>query len=245
MAIKVITIDFWNTLFDSSNGDGRNDLRMATVYNEVKKHNKEISKETFDLALKASWEFFNKIWFSEQRTPAPIESIEFFWNYLGLPKDDEALDSIVYVFGNSILEYPPSLIPTPDQLTKLSKKYKLGIVSDTGFSPGTVLRSLIHKNGIYDLFSEFSFSDETGVSKPHPNAYLKILESLDVKPEESLHIGDIEKTDIIGAKKLGMKAIRYNGDPTAFVVKENSTESLADAVLFNWNDILDFIENID
>jgi putative hydrolase of the HAD superfamily len=241
MAIKAITIDFWNTLFDSSNGEKRNAVRMITVVEEVKKHNSEISDELFDASLKKTWENFNKIWFSEQRTPTPIESIEFFWKQLGLPRDDQAVDNIAYVFANSILEHPPLLLPKPEHLFELSKHFKLGIVSDTGFSPGTVLRSLIHKNGIYDYFQEFSFSDETGVSKPHPKAFLTCLSKFDVKPEEAIHIGDIEKTDVKGAKELGMKAIRFSGDPTAWVVKENPAESMADAVLSNWDDIVNYI----
>ena len=243
MPIKVITIDFWNTLFDSSGGSERNDLRLRTLIAGIDKFGLIIKKDEFNDALKLTWEYFNQIWFSEQRTPPPSETIGYFWNKLNLPVDERALNDLIDVFSESILTHPPKLLAgAKHTLERLSMNYNLGIVSDTGFSPGNVLRQLLKRNDIYDYFSEFSFSDETGVSKPNSLAYLKILNFFNCKPEEALHIGDIEKTDILGAKNLGMKAILFSGDSTGVSRKFNDSITLSDAEAFSWNEIPQLID---
>lgn len=243
--IKAITIDFWNTLFDSSGGVERNALRRSALINEISKYGIQITNEMFEQALRASWQYFNTIWRQEQRTPSVRDSVAFFWKYLELPNDSEAIERIADFFASSVLAHPPKLIDGVSEiLPMLAEKYKLGIVSDTGFSPGKVLRKLLEQNGVLQYFSSFSFSDETGVSKPHPAAYLKVLDELGISTSDALHIGDIEATDITGAKQLGMKAIRFSGDETGYYANESSNPTIADAEVFNWRDIPEILDKL-
>ena len=246
MALKVISLDFWNTIFDSSNGTNRNKIRKLTIYKELEDYEFVLTDELFDKALKESWAYFNNIWMNQQRTPQAEDTIQFFWKYLGLPHNPGAIERITRVFSDSILDFPPKLNDgIIDVLPKLAEKYKLGIVSDTGFTPGSILRILLKDFDIFKYFSAFSFSDETGVSKPHPKAFSTILEQLDCLPQNSVHIGDIEKTDIVGAKKIGMKAILYNGDKTAQFNKDNTPTTLAEFESNNWNEIYNLILDLD
>jgi putative hydrolase of the HAD superfamily len=179
------------------------------------------------------------------RTPSTRDIIEFLWSYIDLPYDSDAIDTISSVFAESILQYPPDLMPGVEHaLEQLNSRFLLGIVSDTGFSPGSVLRKLLDAKGITHYFSYFSFSDETGVAKPHPKAYTTILDNADVAPAESLHIGDIEATDITGAKNLGMKAIKFTGDRANFLIEDAGTKTIADAEFDNWIDVTNYIISI-
>lgn len=245
MGLKVITIDFWNTLFDSSNGTGRNNFRLAGFIKEIDKYEILIKPDEFNEAIKSSWEYFNNIWKNEMRTPPPVESAEFFWKKLNLPYNADSINVIANIFGDAIIAHPPKLMDgVSEALQELSKKYMLGIVSDTGFSPGTVLRKLLENNSIISYFDVFSFSDETGVAKPHPKAFLTVLDALGCKPEDALHIGDIEQTDIVGAKKLGMKAIRFRGDTSFVLTPEREEFTIADAEAEKWDEIVKIIEGI-
>jgi putative hydrolase of the HAD superfamily len=240
--IGLITIDFWNTLFDSSGGTLRNAYRQRVLIDEFDKQGVLIKQDKFEDAMKSSWGYFNKIWKTEHRTPPPSDLVRFLWNYLELPKDEDALRRIVDLYAGSILVHRPRIIPdVKDAIEALSKDFKLAIISDTGFSPGEILKVLLRDNGIIEYFSAFSFSDETGVSKPHPKAYRKIFDELGFEPGNAIHIGDIEDTDIRGAKELGMYAIRFSGDSTALMNKENPAVGAADAECFYWNDIVDVI----
>ncbi len=246
MPIQVVTIDFWNTIFDSYNGEVRNKYRQRSLIETIDKLGLMITPQQFTDAMQASWEYFNRIWKNDHITPSPLETVTFFWNFLKLPEDNPSIAHVVECFANSVLEYPPKPMPhLVEALTELKKKYKLAIVSDTGFSPGIVLSELLKRSDLYDYFDAFSFSNETGVSKPHPKAFNTILEQLDCKPENAIHIGDIEATDIVGAKALNMYAIRYTGDITEFVAKENPQNTKADIELDSWSKIPDYINSLD
>ncbi len=238
MPLKVITIDFWNTLFDSSNGQERNKIRNEAIYRAIAEAELTITEKQIKGAISASWAHFNDKWLNEMRTPLPRESVEFFWDYLKLPNNEYAINQVVDAFASAVLKLPPKLMNNAAYAIKeLSKEFKLGIISDTGFSPGYILQEVMKQAGVFDYFSAFSFSDETGVSKPHPKAYHRILGELNIEPDEALHIGDIEKTDIDGAVNLGMKAIRFSRDPNTFA-KPNSPHTRANAECFDWNDVI-------
>lgn len=243
--LKNVTIDFWNTLFDSSGGIERNALRQKALVMEIDKFGVVVKRDEFDAAMQASWGFFSDIWTREQRTPAPRETVAFFWNYLKLENSEESINNIVEAFGASILEKPPKPnVGAVEAIAALAAKYKLAIVSDTGFSPGVVLRKLLDRYDLTKYFSAFSFSDETGVSKPQAKAFLTALDFIGGKPEESVHIGDIEATDIAGAKSLNMRAIRFEGDETDMVAMRNTKETRADFRASAWEEIPGIIEKL-
>jgi len=247
MKIQVITIDFWNTLFDSSNGINRNAVRQHVFAGEVAKLDVSVSKEDFHSAIQASWEFFNNIWVNQQRTPECYETIEYLWSYLKLPYLPESISTVAKSFSESILDYPPKQMDGVSEVLKSLKQngYKIGLISDTGFTPGLILKQVMNNAGLLEYFDSFSFSDETGVSKPNPNAFTTITDGFGVAPQQALHIGDIEKTDIVGAKQLGMKAIRFSGDETAVLSKNNPKVSAADAEIVHWNEFEDALKEIE
>lgn len=244
MMIEVITIDFWNTLYDSSNGTKRNAIRQHVLHEEISKYNIIITPEQYDNALKSSWEFFNNIWLNEQRTPQTEETIDYFWKFLGLPEDKISTQKVANIFKDSILDYPPKLMNgVMNFLEKYHNQVKIGLISDTGFTPGSILLELMEKDGVKRYFDGFSFSDETGVSKPNPKAFFKILDEFDCKAINAIHIGDIEKTDILGAKKIGMQAIRFIGDIVSNPLDEDKDESIADYICKSWDEINFVLEN--
>lgn len=242
MKPKLITIDYWNTIFDSTGGEERNSQRRQEILNVIQKANINTDGIDFNSTIKVGWKYFNNIWINENRTPSTLEMIEFMFDTLKIPKDEKQITRLVKVFSESILEYPPKLLPgVYDVLNKLESDYMLAIVSDTGFSPGSILRVLLNDNKILHLFKAFSFSDETGVAKPHQTAFMKVLDELNVKPEQAVHIGDIERTDIAGAKALSMRAVKYNGDPFFKDSINDSNHTLADFETNDWNEIYNYI----
>jgi FMN phosphatase YigB (HAD superfamily) len=77
---------------------------------------------------------------------------------------------------------------------------------------------------------------DTGQRKPHSAPFLKILEKLEVKPEEAIMVGDWVERDTIGAEKIGMKtAFARYGD--TFDTKSHN----ADYELNDINELIDII----
>lgn len=244
--IKVVTIDFWNTIFDSSNGIERNQLRINTLKSKLSELGLNISDEEYQTAMQEAWEFFNGIWKNEKRTLSTYDSVLFFWQYFSAPQDEFTINEVVKIFEECILYFPPKLFDGASNVIKeLASKYMLGIVSDTGFSPGRVLRDLLDKYSILEYFCAFSFSNETGVAKPHPKAYLSVLNALNCNPENAIHIGDIEETDIEGAKNLNMLAIRFLANQPDFLSEDSEFHTKADFIAKSWEEVLEIINSLE
>jgi putative hydrolase of the HAD superfamily len=55
-----------------------------------------------------------------------------------------------------------------------------------------------------------------GVEKPDVTIFQKALNDLGVRPEETLHVGDLESVDVLGARRAGIHPILVDpgSDPT-------------------------------
>ena len=62
-----------------------------------------------------------------------------------------------------------------------------------------------------DAFDHWSFSDEVGCYKPDPRIFTHALDGLGARAETTAHVGDLRRTDIAGARAMGMTAVRYTG----------------------------------
>ena len=97
----------------------------------------------------------------------------------------------------------------------------------------------MQRDDIHKFFSAFTFSDETVYTKPEVIQFTSTLQQLNVKPEEAVHIGDIVRTDIVGAKNAGMKAIRFEG-----FNKTETDDTLSDAVIDDYRQLEKTIEEL-
>jgi HAD superfamily hydrolase (TIGR01549 family) len=107
-----------------------------------------------------------------------------------------------------MLDNPPSLRKGVfDTLSELSPNYNIGIISDTGITPGRIIRDVLEEYGIIDFFDVTVFSDETGYYKPHPIAFKTALNDLKTSPRNAIHVGDLLETDVKGALDYKMLAV--------------------------------------
>ncbi len=246
MPIQVVTIDFWNTLFTTAESEQRERHRLAVVQQQLTRLGKAVDEQALREAQRQTWLRFKQIWKQEHRTPSTEELVAFFFRSLGVEPDVEAIETVTYAFAYGILEHPPSLLPGAAVVLPrlLRQGLRLALISDTAFSPGTVLRQVMKNVGIDEWFSAYSFSDQTGVAKPHPDAYLYALQQLDAAPTAAVHIGDIERTDIVGAKALGMWAVLFRGDHNPILNDERQETTQADRVVFHWEEVPEALEYI-
>lgn len=243
--IQAITIDFWNTIVDSRNGERRRAARnraMAEVFARV---GRPWDEAQVAAAFEFSYETFERQWHGQQRTMRAAESLDVIWRFLGIDVPADAHARMTTLIEDSILEGLPGLLPgAADALSALSARVPLVLISDTAFSPGRVLRQVLERHGIAQHFRGMVFSDETGVSKPHPLMFERALALARPSPAQpvpaasAVHIGDIERTDIAGARTMGMRAILFRGDASGRYHAENTPEdSAADAVAHSWEDV--------
>jgi putative hydrolase of the HAD superfamily len=70
---------------------------------------------------------------------------------------------------------------------------------------------LLRRESLLEAFDSLVFSDEAGRSKPHRTVFERTALMLEADPREIVHIGDLEYTDVVGAKAAGYRAIRFTG----------------------------------
>ena len=90
-----------------------------------------------------------------------------------------------------------------------SRGLGIAVVCDSGFSLGRVLRQLFAGVGLFDLIDVWAISDEVGACKPSAAMFDRALTGLAVDPAKALHVGDLWRTDVCGARAFGTRSARY------------------------------------
>jgi putative hydrolase of the HAD superfamily len=76
---------------------------------------------------------------------------------------------------------------------------------------------------------------DVGHAKPRPEIFAAAVETLGVAPNEILHIGDNERTDVRGALAAGFRAVRLDvvrhGGPSEAEFVARSFEQLSEYLL--------------
>ena len=211
MTIKAITFDFWQTLYHSTGVDYNERARQLKLKIE-QAAGTGIEQQKFDLAVKIARDTWNRTWVQDHKTLTASEWLTIALQYLDLSIQPEQFLDIQLWMENRVLGDAPTLVSGARAvLDNLSSRYKLGIISDTGLTPGRVLRQVLEADNLTGYFTHLTFSDELGRSKPHPNAFLTTLQALGAEPIQAVHIGDLLRTDIAGAKNVGMRGIQFIG----------------------------------
>jgi len=207
--IKAVTFDLWNTIFLDKNYDDSRIVYLADVLRErkiVRGYN-EIS----DVYLE-SHEYAHRIWEVENYRYVPAhERLNHVLERLRASLPENLKSSVIKEFEEAVLMNPPSLVEGAGAVLKsLNPQYRIGIICDTGMTPGRVLRKVLEKAQIVNYFESTIFSDEIGYNKPHRLVFETALKELRVQPSEAIHVGDLLETDIAGAKAMGMRAIWFS-----------------------------------
>jgi len=107
-------------------------------------------------------------------------------------------------------------------------------VSDTGFASGRAQDRLLAQDGLLQYFAATIYSMDVGHSKPRPEPFQRALETLGASPNEAIHVGDIERTDIAGALAAGMRAVRID-------VMRPGGSSAAEHVATSYEDLVAYL----
>ena len=106
--------------------------------------------------------------------------------------------------------YPFDLIRVPEDIKetiiKLSKKYKLGIVTSRAMAG---VEEFFHYTRLQNYFEVVVASDIIKNPKPDPESLFFAISKLKVKPNEAVYIGD-SRNDLIASKKAGAFFILYS-----------------------------------
>lgn len=206
--VKAVTFDLWNTILcDRDYGDYRIDLLTRTLNEEGFARDRHIVEVEYSSTI----DFFNEVWRKERRHMPVAKLTEFILNRLDVHLPAEVKSNLVKDFKAAIFNDPPPLVKDAKRvLESLHGRYGIGLISNSGVTPGRNLRQVLNNHKVLQYFSCTVFSDEVGYHKPHPIIFRKAIGKLQVEASDAIHVGDILEADVVGAKAVGMKAVWFN-----------------------------------
>lgn len=224
---KALTLDLWDTLVQEvpRKNPSLATLRTAEMRAQLSSFGHDFSVEQMDRAYRMSGEYCDKVW-AEDRDMSTDEHLLYMLNCIDtlltkrLTRKEYA--TIRKTYAEALLRYPPVLMEevAPTLETLSSKGYSLGLISNTGRTPGSTLRILLERLGIARFFDSMVFSDEALVRKPEEGIFKNALLELRAAPSEALHVGNDPDDDFEGAKLAGMSALLLDREKK----KERSSE---------------------
>jgi putative hydrolase of the HAD superfamily len=222
---ECITFDLWQTLIiDQPNwGKIRSDLRINTAFEILKSSGKNFEHQQISSAYTKCFEECEEIRKNglDISFRAQVNLFLSFIQYdLDNKLDESSIRQIMNEYGYAFYEAPPVLAKGAIELLDYAtfKQYKIGLISNSGMTPGIIVKAYLEQIGILEFFHSMVFSDELLVSKPAKKIFMKSLIDLQVMPEDAIHVGDNLETDIHGAISNGLDAIWIKGYDTNEVI---------------------------
>ena len=205
MTIEAITFDLWNTLVHNRN---YGEFRLPALDKILRSNGVEVSAEALQEAYLSGFRYSSKVIPAEgYRHVETHEIVDKVLESVGFTSP-ETRSEIVRAYEEAFLCDPPRLKDGVfEALDYVKGRYKIGLISVTGVSPGRLVRETLKDHGVLDYFDVLTFSDEVKLVKPNPGLFTACLDLLDVAPEKAVHVGDSFKSDIVGAIDSGMKTI--------------------------------------
>ena len=233
--IAAVTFDLWDTLIQEKPGGSSRvaDIRVDRIGTILSSKGLTHAEDEILAAHEKTGQFLQLVW-SKRRDMSVRDQVLFLLSSvdgkLAGKLSEHDLDEIEKAYTEGLLENPPMLLPgAKDALADVKAKgYKLGLISNTGRTPGSTLRVLMDRMGILRHFDATTFSNEILIRKPAEGAFRITLERLRTVPKAAVHIGDDPESDVMGAKKAGMKAIQIvHAHDRRADTADRHTESLA------------------
>ena len=203
--IKSISFDFYNTL-----------VQFWPPLTEVQQGacrelGLRVSKERLERGYSVADVYFNQ----ENATRAlalrtDVERADFFARYeqiilgnAGLPVSQD-LAGQIWTMAMSI---PKDFVTFDDAIPALaalhSGGYRLGVLTNLRRD----MAELCQRLGLAPYLDFYINSEEAGAEKPHASMFLAALKRASVAPGEAVHVGDQYKSDVLGARAVGIHPV--------------------------------------
>lgn len=210
--IKAVLFDFWNTLvYDIPELEQKRAVDRCERITRILQQN---SIETTLTQVSFAYNGAGKKIIEKAHKNMAItirEQIRLMLEILRIDNQLVNIDMLEEAYNRPVTNIICPTVPGAQQLVeRLSRKYKLGLISNTERSSGQYLLSAYQD--VLKRFSFAFFSDERKIRKPEREAFKITATELHADPAECVMIGDKLETDILPAIDCGMKAILFS-DP--------------------------------
>ena len=218
---RVVTFDCWSTLLIEKDWPVAHRLRVEELRRAALEAGRDLSQDEAGRAFDAAWSRHMEAWQEGVATGARQVATDAL-ALLGFDDPHPALEHLTRSFEEASHSGDvQALDGARETLEALDRAgVACALVCDTGLTPGRVVRRHLDRQGLLGALIVQSFSDEVGAPKPDERIFAAALEPLGIAPERCLHVGDLRRTDVAGARALGMTSIRirqlHDDDPSEY-----------------------------
>ncbi|MFP5245051.1 MAG: HAD family hydrolase [Thermoanaerobaculia bacterium] len=249
--LKAVAFDLWETLITDTPALSRQQerLRISRMEEILTSGGYAAVADRIEHAYRALWHRCHDLYWSADVDVPCRRQIEHFLEELGLEPasfDEEMLQALEHAYASAALEILPAVVEgAPQTLAALKARgFGVGLISNTGRTPGSVLRDILAALGLAESIDVMVFSNEHGECKPRPSIFEELRRGLGVQYEELVFVGDNLYVDVHGAQKTGMRGIHFEPPVRGTAVAphiDHGLEIVPDARVTFLPDILEVI----
>lgn len=219
--IRAVTFDFWQTLVDDTpeNLAAQQCLRLEALRAALAGAGMPLDRAAVEAGFGRSQQVLDARFWSQHRDPTFLEQVGIVLDCVApgaaTRVTGETLEALRRGYAEPVLRFPPALCPGAAEAVRAlaARGVALGIISNTGRTPGTVLRRFLEGHDLLRYFCAVTYSDEIGRRKPDGEIFRRTLAQLGPElgavPAEIAHVGDNPDADVAGARGMGIRAVHY------------------------------------
>jgi FMN phosphatase YigB (HAD superfamily) len=215
--LKAVAFDLWETLITNSPeiSHEQEALRLDRLHAVLRDSGYDASHDHVRAAHKETWTRCHELYWSVDRDISTRQQIIHFLEPLGIAADEcaaDLLERLDHAYATVAFDLQPALVEGAlDVLSVIRHRgLRTGLISNTGRTPGWVLRRILEEQGVAPLIDVMLFSNEHGECKPQASIFAKLREGLGCEPSEIIFVGDNAYVDVYGAAQSGMHGVHFN-----------------------------------
>ena len=215
MPIRALIFDLWGTLIldNVQREEPRRATRCRLALEALRGVGHPYPEETVTVALRTLGREHGTLHGQGLDIAVP-EKVERFLNHLEPDLAQRLSPNALRAVEDSLVApgrmAPP--FPAPGATEALREAQAcglaLGLISNTGLTPGYVLREILADHGLLSFFQVLTFSDEARLAKPAAEIFRCTLDALAIQPAEAVFVGDMPALDVAGPQAVGMWAVQ-------------------------------------
>jgi putative hydrolase of the HAD superfamily len=252
--IRAIAFDLWETLITNTPELGRlqKEARLARLEQILTRHGFAREAERLEHAHHRQWNLCQELYWSADVDIPCRRQVEHLLEELELDPssfDEETLAEIEEAFASAPLHALPATVDgVHDVLLAMRERdLRIGLISNTGRTPGSILREVLTRLDLGRSIDAMVFSNEHGECKPRPSIFEALQRQLGVDYGETVFVGDNLYVDVYGAQRCGMRAIHFipprRGDAVAPAVEHGLTIE-PDATIRDLRQVVDVVDQL-
>jgi putative hydrolase of the HAD superfamily len=214
--LRAISFDLWETLITDRPHLSREQerLRLTRMETILAARGHAAVADRIESAYRKLWQRCQELYWSDDRDIPCRRQIEHFLEELGLEVatfGEDALAELEHAYAGAALEVLPETVEGAlETLAELKARgLGVGMISNTGRTPGYVLRQILEALGLASSIDVMVFSNEHGECKPRESIFEELRRGLGVRYDEMMFVGDNLYADVHGAQRCGMRAVHF------------------------------------